>query len=235
MKYLMEHFDLSRTQLIGVSAGGLAVTLAECGVNPDKAIKAAFRIADEEGVWGRGPGGLVGIWGPLVRQWLEELLPEDAGRRCTGRVKLVVTEVPSLRLQYIDSFESKQDVIDANMASVHIPFLLDGNPTTWFRGKQLMDGSLYDFIFGNNSGLITCDGNAFVVDYFTDDQLQYSRLDFLKLSDIESVLKLERAGYAFAERMDEAGGFEYHLGSVRKGTVRRLVEFPVRQVARVFA
>jgi len=48
---------------------------------------------------------------------------------------------------------------------VHIPFLLDGNPTTWYRGKQLMDGSLYDFIFGNNSGLITCGGNAFVVDY----------------------------------------------------------------------
>jgi len=70
---------------------------------------------------------------------------------------------------------------------------------------------------------------------FTDDQLQYSRLDFLKLSDIESVLKLERAGYAFAERMDETGGLDYHLESVRKGPVRRLVEFPVRQVARVFA
>ena len=47
-------------------------------------------------------------------QWLDELLPEDAAEMCQGRVRLVVTEVPSLRLRYLQDFESKQDLIDAN-------------------------------------------------------------------------------------------------------------------------
>ena len=46
-------------------------------------------------------------------QWLDELLPEDAAERCRGRVRLVVTEVPSLRLRYLEDFESKEDLIDA--------------------------------------------------------------------------------------------------------------------------
>lgn len=48
-----------------------------------------------------------------VFQWLDELLPEDAAERCRGRVRLVVTEVPSLRLRYLEDFESKEDLIDA--------------------------------------------------------------------------------------------------------------------------
>ncbi len=47
-------------------------------------------------------------------QWLDELLPEDAAELCRGRVRLVVTEVPSLRLRYLEDFASKQDLIDAN-------------------------------------------------------------------------------------------------------------------------
>ena len=39
------------------------------------------------------PLGLAGVWGALVRAWLDGLLPEDAHLRCAGRVKLVVTEV----------------------------------------------------------------------------------------------------------------------------------------------
>jgi hypothetical protein len=64
------------------------------------------------------PAGLAGIWGSLIRDWLEELLPADAAERCAGRVRLVVTEVPSLRIRYLENFESKQDLIDANSESV---------------------------------------------------------------------------------------------------------------------
>ena len=39
----------------------------------------------ENDIWNR-PGGLAGIWGSLVREWLDELLPEDAAERCNGRV-----------------------------------------------------------------------------------------------------------------------------------------------------
>lgn len=83
--------------------------LPRCGPQ----VRVANRLAQEYGVFER-PGGLAGIWGSLIRAWLEELLPEDAAERCAGRVRLVVTEVPSLKLRYLQDFESKQDLIDAN-------------------------------------------------------------------------------------------------------------------------
>ena len=30
--------------------------------------------------------GLAGVWGGIIRQWLEELLPADAAERCNGCV-----------------------------------------------------------------------------------------------------------------------------------------------------
>lgn len=54
-------------------------------------------------------------------------------------------------------------------ASVHIPFLLDGKGSYSYRGRQYMDGSLYDFFWGNNSELLTCNGDALVVDYVSSE------------------------------------------------------------------
>ncbi|KAL4419027.1 hypothetical protein ABPG77_010014 [Micractinium sp. CCAP 211/92] len=235
LRYLHRNFDLSKVQLVGASAGGLIATLAACGVDEDKAVRVAYRIAQEYGVFER-PGGLAGIWGSLIREWLDELLPEDAAELCRGRVRLVVTEVPSLRLRYLEDFASKQDLIDANMTSVHIPFFLDGAATYTYRGRQYIDGSLWDFITSDNSELIKCGGKACVVDYFNDDQLQWNRLDFIKLCDLEQVQAFVQTGFAYAERTDAAGElFEQTLGDVRKGTVRKVLELPVWRMRSVLA
>ncbi|KAL4430951.1 hypothetical protein ABPG75_006207 [Micractinium tetrahymenae] len=248
LRYLHRNFDLSRVQLVGASAGGLIATLAACGVDkgggyclhwefswPLPAVRVAYRIAQEYGVFER-PGGLAGIWGNLIREWLDELLPEDAAELCRGRVRLVVTEVPSLRLRYLEDFASKQDLIEANMTSVHIPFFLDGAATHTYRGRQYIDGSLWDFIMSDNSELIKCGGKACVVDYFNDDQLQWGRLDFIKLCDLDQVQAFVQTGHAYAERTDAAGElFEQTLGDVRKGTVRKVLEVPVWSLRRALA
>lgn len=39
LRYLHRHFDLSKVQLVGASAGGLIATLAACGVDEDKAVR----------------------------------------------------------------------------------------------------------------------------------------------------------------------------------------------------
>lgn len=49
------------------------------------------RLTRLVGVWRRHGleqrrWGLAGIWGPLIRQWLHDLLPHDAADRCNGRV-----------------------------------------------------------------------------------------------------------------------------------------------------
>ena len=59
-----------------------------------------------------------GVWGRLIVQWLDELLPADAATICQDRLKLVVTNIPSFRQAYVLDYTSKQDLIEANMASV---------------------------------------------------------------------------------------------------------------------
>ncbi len=55
-------------------------------------------------------------------------------RLCSrGRLKLVVTDIRGFQLAYIDDFATKDEVIDANLASAHIPFFLDGRPFASFR------------------------------------------------------------------------------------------------------
>lgn len=164
LKYVAENFNMRQIEMIGVSAGALCSVLIACGVNPDRAVREAFRLSVENDIWNR-PGGLAGIWGALIRQWLDELLPSDADLRCSGCVSIIATEVPTLRLRCLNNFKSREDLINACMASVHIPFFLDGNPSYSYRGKQYVDGSLWDFISGSNSNLLTRDGEACIVDY----------------------------------------------------------------------
>jgi hypothetical protein len=55
--------------------------------------------------------------------------------RCTGRVTVVITMVPSLQMNGVSHFESKQDLIEALMASVHVPFAIDWRPVASYKGE----------------------------------------------------------------------------------------------------
>ena len=83
---------------------------------------------------------IVGVWGRLVREWLQELLPEDAHERCASWCGICVLEVLPLRRRAVATFETRDDLIECLMASVHIPFLLDYKPFSSFRGKLCIDG-----------------------------------------------------------------------------------------------
>jgi len=63
--------------MTGASAGALAATLAVTNVDFEEATTLALQLCDEYGVWKRR-GGLQGIWGPIIEEWLEILLPANA-------------------------------------------------------------------------------------------------------------------------------------------------------------
>ena len=66
-----------------------------CHLSPaDNALAGAHRLALEHGIFDR-PLGVAGIWGAIIRRWLDDLLPPNAVELCSGRVRLVVTEVHS--------------------------------------------------------------------------------------------------------------------------------------------
>ena len=96
MKYLAEHYDLTKVHMTGASGGSLAAVLAACGVPADLVLRRAYELSVEYGVWER-PLGLTGVWGGLVERWLDELLPVDAHELCRGRVTVVVTTLPDMR------------------------------------------------------------------------------------------------------------------------------------------
>ena len=193
---------------LGDTSSHLDFSVLGLQVDSEKAVSRAYELAQEAKIWDRKLG-LAGIWGKLVREWLDDILPCNAAEICRTRLRLVVTQLPSIAPVAVQDFASRQELIDATMASVHVPFFLDGRPAVRFRGKLCIDGSLGDFLTKSNSELLQCKGRrSLMLDYYDDDQLSYSRFDFLKLRSYEDVLRLVKQGEAYAQRLDQAGKLE---------------------------
>lgn len=122
--------DAGELEWAGSSAGALCAVLSACDVCPEAATRAAARVAAEAGVRA-GPAALAGVWGGLIRAWLEELLPDDAAARCSRRVTVQFCVVRScrrggVRMARVREFATRAALIDALLASVHLPLFLDG-------------------------------------------------------------------------------------------------------------
>jgi len=213
LKYITSHFDLSKARLHGGSAGAVLSTFIASGVDLNNAIRESYNIGMEAQVWTRNSH--MGLFGPLIRKWLEKLLPEDAHERCNGRVRLLVTKVPSLNQKYVSHFTSREDLITACMASIHVPFFLNLKPLKSFRGGYYVDGTLHDFFTRKNSPILGCDGKAFIVDYYEDAGIRPKKLDFLRLKTHQEVLYLVARGVRHARTLDVEGNLEKCLGAVR--------------------
>lgn len=80
MQYLEQHYNLSQCCMVGSSAGSMLSALAACDVTPQSALDLAHQLCITHRVFER-PLGLVGVWGSIVREWLDLLLPKDATDR----------------------------------------------------------------------------------------------------------------------------------------------------------
>jgi len=148
VRQLLDLYELPPEHVVlsGASAGALAVVFGQANIDPAVAYTEAFRLADEAGCLSN-PIGLCGKWGRLVYAWLEALLPEDAAMRCSGRCRVAVTRLrlPLPQADGIGTFAKRSDLISALMASTHIPFFMDGRPTSRFvRGTA--DGELLSWL-----------------------------------------------------------------------------------------
>uniref|UniRef100_A0A7S0WTC8 Patatin n=1 Tax=Chlamydomonas leiostraca TaxID=1034604 RepID=A0A7S0WTC8_9CHLO len=207
MKYLAERYDLTKIPMAGASGGALAAVLAACGVPADRVMQHAYDLSVKHNIWER-PLGLLGVWGSLIEKWLDDLLPDNAHELCRGRITVVVTTLPDMAQVGISDYTSKKDLIDACMASSHIPLLLDMRLTKRHRGRSCVDGSFPDFFTGLNSELLRCGGQAVIFDYWEDPGLQrQGRMDMLKLKSYDEIYRYYEVGYAYAERLHTAGKF----------------------------
>jgi hypothetical protein len=105
----------------------------------------------------------------------------------------------------VAQFDSKDDLIEAVMASAHVPFFLDGRPFLKYREKLCWDGSFPDFFYFENSQLLRRGDKTLIVDYSMDEELEWTRGDFLRLRDYDEIMALIEKGYQYMRREHEAG------------------------------
>eukprot|EP00798_Chlamydomonas_sp_ICE-L_P023246 gene23246-30471_t len=210
MKYLAERYDMSKVAMVGASGGALAAVLAICGVDTERVIAHAYALSEKYSLKDRSLG-LLGALGPIVEEWLDDLLPDNAHEICRDKVTIVVTELPDMKQVGISDFVSKKDVIDACLASCHIPLALDGKLARNFRDKMCIDGSVPDF-FAGNCDLLTQKGEAVVFDYFDDSLLERrGRLDMIEMKSYEQVQRMYALGYEYTHKLHEQGTFDNFL------------------------
>ena len=86
--YLQENsYDLSSILLSGASAGALSATIAKTDISPYQATELALQMSEQAGVWER-PLGLMGIWGGIIYEWLDKLLPGESDVLVNDEVRL---------------------------------------------------------------------------------------------------------------------------------------------------
>ena len=149
-KYLSEKSVILGTKsfpIIGSSAGALAATLLCTGASFDKAASFAIDQAYRYSLFD-SPVGLAGIWGNLVQEWLDELIPEEINAITLQNLYITATPFPNVFKGpvLLHSFKTKSDIIEACMASVHIPLFMNGRFTSKFKNKRYIDGSFWSFV-----------------------------------------------------------------------------------------
>lgn len=205
--YMREQgYNLTASTATGASAGALTATLAKTNVDFARATELALTMAEDAGLWNRKEG-LQGIWGPIIEDWLDQLLPENAVELGNNRLSLLVTPVPSFGKKKIDSFESRQDLIRCNMASVHLPWFLDGKLTAEFRDHPCIDGS---FLAKGRDYLPDYrPPSTLVLDYNRDPKYQKKGiLEFVEAISPDGIWGMLEDGKKYAAIMEEQGAFE---------------------------
>ena len=214
---LSSRYRLSEVPVVGASAGALAATIGATGVDVPTAFDLAASLAERSGAWERGAWGLVGVWGPMIREWLDELLPADADEQCRGRVHILVKRAPRLRAPrfeplLLSDYRDRDDLIDVNMASAHLPLFIDGHWTARVRGMRCVDGTLSLRKTSAERRVVLPGGAAAVrLDSAADARMRarYSRReDFVRLASRDGVAEMMEWGMAHAREMERRGELE---------------------------
>ncbi|KAL3635268.1 hypothetical protein CASFOL_019815 [Castilleja foliolosa] len=130
------------TPLAGSSAGAIVCAVIASGASMEDALKATKILAEDCRL--RGTAFRLGA---VLRDILDQFLPDDVHIRSNGRVRIAVTEILwRPRGLLVDKFDSKEDLINAVFTSSFIPGYLAPRPATMFRNRLCIDGGLTLFM-----------------------------------------------------------------------------------------
>ncbi|OMO92084.1 Patatin/Phospholipase A2-related protein [Corchorus olitorius] len=130
------------TPLAGSSAGAIVCAVIASGASMDVALNATKKLAHDCRL-----KGTAFRLGAVLREVLNDFLPDDVHTRSNGRVRVAVTQILwRPRGLLVDQFDSKEDLINAVITSSFIPGYLAPRPATMFRNRLCIDGGLTLFM-----------------------------------------------------------------------------------------
>lgn len=130
------------TPLAGSSAGAIVCAAIASGATMQEALKATKLLGENCRL-----KGTAFRLGTVLRDILDRFLPDDVHTRSSGRVRVAVTQLLwKPRGLLVDQFDSKEDLINAVIASSFIPGYLAPKPATMYRNTLCIDGGLTLFM-----------------------------------------------------------------------------------------
>ncbi len=227
MKAILEERNDRPTMYAGGSSGALACALALCNVPCDRIIDTTERIVRNKKVRKR-KFGLFGVWGKVVNEWREELLPENAAEICNSKLTVQVTEWRGIRkgfkVRRINQFAGKKGLIDALMASSHIPYFMNKKArrtlTAFVDGEErkfrALDGAFLYVVPGKSCLGISKEHYRITThhgvrpDYFVshtrDKTLKKHNIKFTDTIDKNIMTLLAKRGYEYTrEKLNDIG------------------------------
>lgn len=123
------------------------------------------------------------------------------------QLHILLTPVPSFGKSRISQFHNREDLINANMASVHLPWFLDGNLTSNFRGEPHIDGSF----LSQTSDYFAPDYSEqpkLILDYKRDPVMKDRASEFIKVISKQKIWDILEQGKKHAKVMEREGEFD---------------------------
>ena len=133
--------EITTRKVLGASSGALACTCLACDLPVFAAIETITRMTVHCRSLSLGPLHPRFNIFDIMRDGLEKYLPEDAHIRSAGRLFISVTRASTLTNELLCKFDSREELIDALMASCFIPYFL-GFVGPTIKGVHYIDGGI---------------------------------------------------------------------------------------------
>jgi hypothetical protein len=118
---VFENFDISKIKFLASSCGCFAAVPLACGLDPYEWCKKDWGKCMDH-FESRSLGCLFDSKEFYIQLW-DEFLPENAHELCSGRLFISVTLYPSMTNNVLSDFRTRQDLIQAIVASTCLPYL----------------------------------------------------------------------------------------------------------------
>ncbi|PAA76535.1 hypothetical protein BOX15_Mlig023396g2, partial [Macrostomum lignano] len=158
--------------LAGASAGALAACCLMCDCDLGQCANFVLSLVDRASVRTLGPFHPSFSITSLLKSGLEDILPIDAHRICSGRLFVSVTDVLTLRNRVISDFPTRDYLIQSLMCSAHIPGF-SGLTFPELNGVRLMDGCFSCNLPRLNSQTVLVSPFAGLADISPEDEVWF--------------------------------------------------------------